>query len=90
MADISRIRSFQRFQAQCRYLRDNESKEILDIIIDGRTFDFGYIYGASQFGFTLGAMFEARNNNFESYYQKKYGNAKIHFKKIVKVFDKLG
>ena len=38
----------------------------------------------------LGAMFEAGNNNFESYYQKKYNNARVHYKKIIKVFDKMG
>ena len=74
-----------------RYLRDDESKEVLDIVIDGRMYDFGYIYGGFEgFGFMLGAMFESGNSNFESYYQKKYGNARIHYKKIVKVFDKLG
>ena len=62
-----------------RYLRDNESKEILDILINGRVYEFGYIYGGFEgFGFTLGTMFGRNNNNFESYYQQKYGNAKIH------------
>ena len=74
-----------------RYLRDNESKEVLDILIDGRIYDFGYIYDGWQgFGFMIGAMMNDGNSNFESYYNKRYGNAKIHFKRIVKVFDKLG
>ena len=37
----------------------------------------------------LGTMFGSNNDNFESYYQKRYGNAKIHYKKILKVFDRL-
>ena len=74
-----------------RYLRDDESKDVLDIVIDGRMYDFGYIYGGFQgFGFMLGAMFEKGNNNFESYYQSKYGNARIHYKKVIKIFDRLG
>ncbi|MBE6650508.1 MAG: hypothetical protein E7613_04260 [Ruminococcaceae bacterium] len=74
-----------------RYLRDNESKEILDIIIDGRMYEFGYLYDGFQgFAFMLSGMFGQNNNNFESYYAKKYGNARIHFKKVVKVFDKMG
>ena len=73
-----------------RYLRDNESKEVLDMLIEGRTYDFGYIYGGFQgFGFMLGAMFEKGSNNFESYYASKYPNARIHYKKIIKVFDKM-
>lgn len=74
-----------------RYLRDNESKKVLDLLIEGRVYDFGYIYDGWQgFGFMIGAMMQDGNSNFESYYNKRYGNAKIHFKKIVKAFDKLG
>ena len=74
-----------------RYLRDNESKEVLDLVIDGRVYDFGYIYDNFQgFGFMLGTILASHSNNFESYYAKNYGNARIHFKKIIKVFDKLG
>jgi hypothetical protein len=74
-----------------RYLRDNESKEILDIIIDGRMYEFGYLYDGFQgFAFMLSGMLGQNNNNFESYYQKKYNNARLHFKKVVKVFDKMG
>ena len=74
-----------------RYLRDNESKEVLDLLIDGRVYDFGYIYDNFQgFGIMLGSLMHSQNSNFESYYAKKYGNARIHFKKIIKVFDKLG
>ena len=74
-----------------RYLRDDESKDVLDMVIDGRVYDFGYIYGGFEgFGFMLGSLMSSHSNNFESYYARQYGNAKIHFKKIVKVFDKLG
>ena len=74
-----------------RYLRDNESKEILDMFIDGRMYEFGYLYDGFQgFAFMISGMFGQDNNNFESYYAKKYKSARLHFKKIIKVFDKLG
>ncbi len=74
-----------------RYLRDSESKEILDMIIDGRMYEFGYLYDGFQgFAFMLSGMFTSGQSNFESYYAKKYNPARLHFKKIVKVFDKLG
>ena len=61
------------------------------MVIDGRVYDFGYIYDNFQgFGFMLGTILASHSNNFESYYAKNYGNARIHFKKIIKVFDKLG
>ncbi len=73
-----------------RYLRDNESKEVLDIVLDGRVYDFGYIYGGFEgFGFTIGALLMEANPNFESFYTKKFKTARLHYKKIIRVFDKL-
>ena len=74
-----------------RYLRDNESKEVLDIIIDGRIFDFGYLYnGAGFFTNTITNVIRSGNKNFESYYQSHYNAERTTIKKVVKVFDKLG
>ena len=73
-----------------RYLRDNESKEVLDMINEGRTYEFGYIYGAFDgFGFMLSAIFDQTSPNFESYYAKRYKGVRLHFKQITKIFDKL-
>lgn len=73
-----------------RYLRDNESKDVLDLIIKGRTFEFGYIYGANEgFGFMLSKILSQSAPNFESYYNGRYKSARYHFKNIVRVFDKL-
>ncbi|MBE6651401.1 MAG: hypothetical protein E7613_08840 [Ruminococcaceae bacterium] len=73
-----------------RYLRDSESKEVLDIVLDQRYFDFGFVYDNWQ-GFAYTVMFMLRDQveNFESYYAKRYGNARIHLKKVIKAFDKL-
>ena len=73
-----------------RYLRDNESKEIMDLIINGRTFDFGYIYDNWQgYSFTLERMMGDRNSNFESYYNQKYTAARTQYKLIVRAFEKM-
>ncbi len=74
-----------------RYLRDSESKQVLDLLINGRVYDFGYIYGGFEtFGFMLSDMMSNGNSNFESYYNKKYSGAKYHIKTITRIFDKLG
>ena len=74
-----------------RYLRDSESKEVLDIVLDNRYFDFGFVYDNWQgFGSLVRNMIEAKNENFESYYEKRYPKAKQHFRKILRVYDKLG
>ncbi len=73
-----------------RYLRDSESKEVLDIVINSRLFDFGYVYDNWKgFGYTLQNMFANGQSNFESYYSKTFNGARTHYKKVIKAFDKL-
>ncbi|MBR6632777.1 MAG: hypothetical protein IKL05_00565 [Clostridia bacterium] len=74
-----------------RYLRDSESKEVLDVILDNRFFDFGFIYGGwGGYGYTPYRMLTNQNENFESYYNKIYLDQKMNLKKILRAFDKLG
>ena len=73
-----------------RYLRDSESKEIMDLIIAGRTFDFGYIYdGWEGFSFMLETLMGRGDSNFESFYNTRYSYARYRYKSIVKAFDKM-
>jgi hypothetical protein len=73
-----------------RYLRDSESKEVLDIIIEGTQFDFGSVYDNWQgFAFTLQMLVGARKNNFTSYHTSKTYSAKTQIKNVIKAFDKL-
>ncbi len=73
-----------------RYLRDSESKEVMDIIVEGTQFDFGTVYDNWKgFAFMLQFMMNDRNNNFRSFYATRQANAKAQIKKTVKAFDKL-
>ena len=73
-----------------RYLRDSESKEIMDLIIAGRTFDFGYIYDGWQgFSFMLEKLMGMGDSNFESFYNTRYSSARLRYKSVVKAFDKM-
>jgi hypothetical protein len=73
-----------------RYLRDNESKEIMDMVIEGTQFDFGTVYDNWQgFAFMLERMMAAGNNNFESYYNKQFKVARTHYKMLVRALDKI-
>ncbi len=73
-----------------RYLRDSESKAILDIIIDNRFFDFGFVYDNWQgFAYIPMNMLKNKTYNFESYYSKSYNSARIQLKKVIRAFDKL-
>ena len=82
--------TFYEIALKTRYLRDNESKEVLDIIIDGRVFDFGYVYDGFQgYSFTIQRMMQAKNNNFMSEYNRLYSSARLQYKMVVKAFDKM-
>ncbi len=73
-----------------RYLRDSESKEVLDIVLENRYFDFGFIYDNWQgHAYDLYNMLKNRNSNFESFYSKKHSTARVHLKKVIRAFDKL-
>ncbi len=73
-----------------RYLRDNESKKVLDIVTRGQIYDFGYIYSDwKAFGSPLEVLFGSKSDNFESYYQKNYPMSRIHYRSILKAFDRL-
>ncbi len=72
-----------------RYLRDNESKEVLDIVLDNRYFDFGFVYGSGGcMSNVLWTIVRSSSPNFESWYSKNYPMARLTLKKILKVFDK--
>ncbi len=73
-----------------RYLRDNESKKVLDLVLDSRIYDFGILYGDWKgFEFSLSHLMADANSNFESYYDKRYTSARLHYRSIVKAFDRL-
>ena len=83
--------TFYEIALKTRYLRDSESKKVLDTIIENTVFDFGYVYrGYGSFAEVLSTMIKEKNNNFESYYNSKISAARNHYNKVVRAFDKLG
>ena len=54
------------------------------------TMDFGVLYGDWKgFEFCLSRLMSEANPNFESYYDKNYTTARLHYRSIVKAFDRL-
>jgi len=69
-------------------VRDPQSIEMLDIIVDGRVTDFGYIYdGWAGMSFCLEEMFEKGNTNFESYYAANESKVRLHYENILRYFN---
>jgi ABC-type glycerol-3-phosphate transport system substrate-binding protein len=71
-----------------KYSRDNESVKILDIILDGRYFDFGYIYdGWKGFAFVLQELTSSKSKDFVSLYEKKETSASKYYQTILDMYD---
>jgi len=68
-------------------VRDPQSIEMLDIIMDGRVTDFGYIYdGWAGMSFCLEDIFQKGSTNFESYYSANESRVRLHYDNILRYF----
>ncbi|MGI6743063.1 MAG: hypothetical protein ACOX4O_05290 [Eubacteriales bacterium] len=71
-----------------KYTRDNESVQVLDMLIANRYFDFGYVYdGWSGGSFWLEGLIQKHNNDWESHYAKNEKKLLAHFTEVFEYFD---
>lgn len=68
--------------------RDVESMAMLDLIMESRIFDFGYIYDCWKGpSFILGILVCEKNTNFESYYASQEKSITAHYNKVIEYFE---
>jgi hypothetical protein len=68
--------------------RDLESVEMIDLVVNSRKFDFGYIYdGWAGPSFILSGLVQAKNSDFESTYAKKEKGIDKHYTKVIEWFE---
>jgi ABC-type glycerol-3-phosphate transport system substrate-binding protein len=78
------IPAYYEVALKVKYTRDEESVQVLDMILDGRYFDFGYMYDGFQgVAFMLDNMFYSQNFNFVSEYEKRESAAIKYYQKII-------
>lgn len=70
-----------------RYIRDQDSSEMLDIIFASRVYDFGFIYNVGGLGSLIETMFLAKNNTFVSRYEKLEAKANSALEEISDAFE---
>ncbi|MCL2816321.1 MAG: hypothetical protein FWD23_17140, partial [Oscillospiraceae bacterium] len=65
--------------------RDDESGEMLDIIRETLTMNFGYSYNMStgNVGNYMGELISSKNPNFTSLYEKEFEKRKAVFDKFI-------
>lgn len=66
-----------------KYMRDNESAEMLDLIIDSRVYDLGHIYawGGLSDGFV--SLVQKKSTDFSSFYESKAPSAQAAIDKFL-------
>jgi hypothetical protein len=67
--------------------RDYESIAMIDMIMDSRIFDFGYVYGGWGPVFWIQYLLETPSKDIASYYQKNHKVFDKYMEKVYKGFD---
>ena len=82
------VPAYYEIALKVKYARDNESIQMLDMIMANRVFDFGYVYdnwnGAS---FWLQDLVKGKKTDFESYYAKNESKVLKYYQKVFDRFD---
>lgn len=72
-----------------RYIRDDESGEMLDIIFASRVYDLGFIYNWGGVGSLIENMFLRKNTNFVSEFAKIESKVRTEMQKTVDSFNEI-
>lgn len=75
---------------ESKYARDDESTAMLDIILAGRVYTFGYIYDDWKgMQWALQVLVNSKNADFASYYAKNEKAAQKQYDKVINMFEEL-
>ncbi|MCL2519132.1 MAG: hypothetical protein FWF15_11265, partial [Oscillospiraceae bacterium] len=67
-----------------KYARDDTSTEILDMILAGRYFDFGYVYDGWQgVAFLIQQLLSVKKSDYMSLYTSVEAKARTRYEKVV-------
>ena len=72
-----------------KFTRDDESSEMIDIIIKNRVFDIGYVYNndTGALGFIINDLIKAKKTDFSSTVEKKEASALKALDKLIGNFE---
>ena len=70
-----------------KQVRDEDSVEMIDIILEGRRSCFGYPYDGWGMTFILDYMARGHEMDFSSYYERNVKRAQLAYEKVIKQFS---
>ncbi len=68
--------------------RDEQSVAMLDLIVEGRIFDFGYVYGGTSPAFWIQNLLELNSKDITSYYRKNFTPFSKNLERLLVSFDR--
>ncbi|MCR5263553.1 MAG: hypothetical protein K6D94_06745 [Clostridiales bacterium] len=81
------IPAYYEIALKVKYSRDEESVAVLDMLLDGRYFDFGYVYdGWKGYAFILQDLISSKKADFASAYAKKEKSATKQYGGIIDMY----
>ncbi len=72
-----------------KFIRDEESRDMLDIVFDSINYDVGFMYNVGSLGELIRSMHKSGNDNFVSSYASLETSAKTSLAALVETFEKL-
>lgn len=73
-----------------KFSRDEMSVKMLDIILDGRTQNFGYVYeGSTGMQWSLTTLMQQKSTDFASYYKQREKSAVKYYNQIIEAHQNI-
>ena len=75
---------------QSKYARDEASSRMLDLILDGRVYTFGYMYDNWKgMQWTITNLMSQKSKDYASYYAKQLKSAETQLKAIIESYENI-
>lgn len=85
------VPSYYEVALKTKYTRDDESIEVLDMIVNSRVFDLGYVYdGWKGASFIFQKLISVNDPNFESHWASNESAINAHYDEVIEYFQNYG
>jgi hypothetical protein len=83
------VPAYYEINLKTKFSRDEESSKMLDYVLDGRIFDFGYVYNnwVGPFAFGTGDQMSSKKREIVSLYESNINKVQANLEKVLEAYD---
>jgi hypothetical protein len=81
--------AYYEISLKTKHSRDDESAEMLDLILGNRVIDIGDVYNFAEFGSQFYQLAAKNDRNLQSFYEKLEGKVNKEIDKLIDKFENL-